>query len=96
VGAPAIRVADVRFTPADYAQARRGLLGWVRCIYGDLRLDSLAIRRTRDGRIVLTFPGRVDGAGRERPYVAPQGDAARRDLEVQILAALGAQGQVLA
>jgi hypothetical protein len=96
VGAPSVRVRDVRFTRAGVGQSRGGLLGWIRCVYGDLRLDGLAIRRTRDGRIVLTFPRNIDGAGREHPYVAPLDGEAHRELERQVLAALRARGRVRA
>ena len=54
-----------------------------------LRLDGLALRRTADGRLSLSFPARRDTAGKQHPYLRPVDDAARRDIEHQIFTALG-------
>ena len=76
--------------PAGYQ--RSGLIGWIRCVVnGSLQLDGLSLRRTVDGRTVVCFPARRDGTGRRHFYVQPLGDDARRDLEFQILKALGIQ-----
>jgi hypothetical protein len=73
-------------------------LGFVTARYGDLLLDGIAVRRTRDGRVVLSWPSRRDSRGRDHSVVRPCGDDARQALEAAILGALGlsAQEQVAA
>ena len=65
-------VRDLRFTPASASLARGGMLGWVSFRLGDGWLvDGVAVRRTLGGELRLSFPARVDGAGREHPYLLP-------------------------
>ncbi len=62
-----------------------GLHGYVCCrLNGRMGLDGLAVRRTREGRRVLSFPRRRPG----RFLYWPLDDRTRRDLEDQILGAL--------
>ena len=71
---------------------RTGLLGWLSCtLNGSLRLEGLTLRKTlEDGRLTISYPAaRRDAMGRQHFYVRPLGDQARRDLEFQILQALG-------
>ena len=82
-------VSDVRLTQSAREDASSGLLGWVSCTVGSLRLDGIAVRRTADGRLALSFPARRDAAGRQHPYILPLDSAARRDLEHQVFAAIG-------
>ncbi|RKY19801.1 MAG: hypothetical protein DRQ55_09720 [Planctomycetota bacterium] len=79
-------VTAVHFTPAPEAQ--RGLLGWLSCRYGDLLLDGIAVRRTRDGRMCLSFPTRHDRHGRQHHLVRPADDASRRAIERVIFDAI--------
>ena len=55
----ALRVSDVKFTAGTPMQADDGLLGFVSCVYGILRLDGVTLRRTRDGRICLGADARA-------------------------------------
>ena len=88
----ALRIGDVAFTPAPETMRALGLLGWVRATLDErLGLDGLAVRRSRDGRLVLSFPTRVDGQGRSHAIVWPLDDRVRRELEVRVFAALEAQ-----
>ena len=90
---PRIALSSVRFTPAGAADQRRGLLGFVACTVGALVLDGIAVRRTRDdGRLVLSFPARSGAGGRKFPYIRPLDDRARRDLQREILGAIGLDG----
>mgnify|MGYP001613126131 CR=1 FL=1 len=83
---------DFRFTPASRGHRRTGLLGWLAFRIGaDWRIDSVAVRRTRAGLIRLSFPSRVDGAGREHPFVLPACGRVWRELERAILAELDAE-----
>jgi hypothetical protein len=68
----------VRKRPAN------GLLGYVSCTVAGLHLDGLTLRRTRGGRLAVSFPCRRDRRGRRHPIVRPRGKA----LEAAILAAL--------
>ena len=82
-------VQNVRFTPARPKDQALGLLGWVSCTIDTLvRLDGLAVRRTLDGRIVISFPARRTPSGERYHYVRPFDEDVRRVLEDQILAAI--------
>ena len=83
-------VTEVRLTAASCAEAQSGLIGYVSCIVnGNLYLDGVTLRRTVDGRLALSFPARTDAAGKRHFYVRPLDDRARRDIEHQVLRALG-------
>lgn len=88
-------VTDVVFTPAEPAAQRSGLLGFVRCSFGNaLILDGIALRRTAAGKRVLSFPARTDGQGRKHPLFRPLDDLTRRAIERAVFEALGiAEGQ---
>ena len=84
-----LRISDVRFTTADKNEKQNGLLGWVTCLVnGKLRLDGIAVRRTLDGRLVLSFPAHRDGKGQQHFFVCPLNDATRRHIENAILTAI--------
>ncbi|MFG0319484.1 MAG: hypothetical protein ACF8XB_19595 [Planctomycetota bacterium JB042] len=86
---PVLRVvADVALTTAPPDLQARGLLGWASFRHGVLRLDGVAVRRTRDGRLVLSFPVRHDRAGRQHDVVRPADATARRTIEADVLAAV--------
>ena len=79
----------IRFTPAAPTDEARGLIGWLSCRYGDLILDGIAVRRTRAGRLVLSFPVRHDRAGRQHALVRPVDDEARQAMQAAVIEALG-------
>ncbi|MCB9914840.1 MAG: septation protein SpoVG family protein [Planctomycetes bacterium] len=83
-----LRVSEVRLMPA--ADTRSGLLGFVAFVLNEaLRVDGVALRRTADGRLVLSFPARRDRKGQDHPILRPLGDQARESIERQIFEALG-------
>ena len=85
-----IKISNVRFTPSIGLEAALGLRGWVSCVLnGRLKLDGIAVRRTRSGRLTLSFPSRKDRYGIEHFVVRPLDDAARKVMERQIFQALG-------
>ncbi len=87
----ALSVTDVRFVPAGCKREETGLLGWVSCSLGDVvLLDGIAVRRTLDGRLTLSFPR---GRGKCQP-VRPLDDEARRAFERQIFEAIDLDGGV--
>ena len=66
------------------------LLGWVSLtLDGRLRLSSIAVRRTLDGRMALSFPTRAEGVGQQSFYFRPLDDRTRREIEEQVFEALG-------
>lgn len=83
-------VADVRLVDALPADVRRGLLGFVSCtLGGKVWLEGLTLRRSREGRLYVSFPRPRDARGRERSIVRPVDMASQRDIEAQIFLALG-------
>ena len=85
-----LRLTNVRLIPASADERQRGLLGFVAFNLNDrVRLDGATLRRTSSGRLRISFPMRRDRHGREHPLLRPLDDAARRELERQVLAALG-------
>src|SRR5262245_47057378 len=78
-------------TRARADERRSGLIAYLALQYGDLALDSVVLRRTQDARYVLSFPQRRDREGRAHAYVKPVSDAARREVERQVLAQLNIQ-----
>ena len=84
-----IQIDNVVFTPSRAKDRPSGLLGFVEFVLnGALRLDSITLRRTRDGRLALSYPSRRDRNDVEHFIVAPLGDDARREVERQVFAAL--------
>jgi len=81
-----VTVSDLRFSEASEADARTGLVGWIRLVINDaIVLDGIALRRTLDGnRLTLSFPARRDGSGRQRFFSRPISDSVRRELERQV------------
>jgi DNA-binding cell septation regulator SpoVG len=81
-------VTDVRLVAASCG--RGGLVGWVGFVLGGIvQVDGVTLRETAAGALRLSFPERRDGRGRRHPIVRPLGDAARREIERQVFAALG-------
>jgi hypothetical protein len=68
---------------------RSGLLGWISVEFGPLILDGICLRRSAEGRFLLSFPARTDRSGRRHSYIRPADDDARRAIERTILAQLG-------
>jgi DNA-binding cell septation regulator SpoVG len=87
------RITDVRYARASEADRASGLLGYIAVtVGGGLRLDGLALRRSRRGTLYIAYPAR--GPGKLHPYVEPTSDHARRELERAVLEALGVDPEV--
>ena len=83
---PVVRLVSwVRGSDQD---VREGLLGFVSVEVGPVLVDGLTLRRTSDGRLALSYPARTDRAGRRHPYVRPRDDAARIEIEREIIGLL--------
>jgi hypothetical protein len=83
-----LAVTDFRLVVASLDDRARGLLFFVSFTYGALRIDGVTVRRTRDGRVVLSFPTRHDRSGRQHALIRPLDDETRRALEAQVFSAL--------
>src|SRR5262245_56461190 len=91
-----LEITKVRFMAANPTHVANGLLGWVACtLNGILRLEGIALRRTADNRLALSFPSHRDAAGNHHFYLRPLSDAARREIEHQVLSAIAHAGQSL-
>lgn len=85
-----IVITDVRFAAAPEALRRTGLHGWASCVMnGLLRLQGIAVRRTRVGDITISFPRRKDDFATEHRYFVPTSAAIGFEIERQVLEALG-------
>lgn len=84
-----VTVEAVRFTPAPEYLVRTGLLGFVTCTIGPLRIGGLALRRTSAGHITVAYPERRGRGGRRHALVRPASRATQRAIEDAVLAALG-------
>ena len=89
-----LTISNIQFTAGSPAERTTGLLGWVRLRYGDLLLDGLALRRTRDARLVLSFPRPSKGGGFARQLVGPAGPDVRAQIEADVLTELRRQGAI--
>ncbi len=84
-----IRINNVRFVAADSNAALKGLQGWISCNLNDrIQLDGITLRRSRGGRMILSFPARQDKDGQQHFYIRPLDDTARRVIERQVFQAL--------
>ena len=85
-----LRITDVLQTPGNDNDIRSGLLAFLcATINGRIRIDGMTLRRTANGRLMVSFPSRRDSAGRHHPIIEPLDQATRLDLEQQIFAFLG-------
>ena len=87
-----LRASAIRFAPAGPRDRATGLLGWVTCTVGLLVLDGIAVRRTRGGRLTLSFPARRGRGGESHAYIRPLDDCARLAIEREVFAAIGLDG----
>ena len=66
------------------------MFGWISCtVDGTLRLSGIALRTTADGKLALSYPARKTRDGGQHFFIRPVDDKARREIEHQILSALG-------
>ena len=85
-----VAITEVTFSPSTAGDRRAGLLGWVTFVLnGAIKIDGVTLRRTRDGRLTLSYPARRDRDGVEHFVIRPLGDKARVEIERQVFLALG-------
>lgn len=88
---PAVHLAG--FAAAHPFQTQTGLLGLASLGIGAaLVIEGVAVRRTREGRVYLSFPSRELRTGERRHVVRPVDAASRRWIEEQVIAQLRERG----
>jgi len=65
--ASAISEVRVRLVPSG----NDGLLAYASCRLGDYLLNDIAVRRAKDGNIILTYPRRLSASGRPHYIHSP-------------------------
>ena len=89
-----IHVDEVQLMAATEPDRQRGLAGYLRFrVNGGLLIDGVTLRRTQDGRWVLSYPERRDRHGRSHPILRPASDAVRATIASQVLESLGLQAE---
>lgn len=87
-------VSCASFAPASGIDVANGLLGWASITFGSgLCVHGVAVRRTRSGRFVLSFPVREDRRGRRRPTVVLD-EALRIEVERRVIDQLIGEGRL--
>ena len=81
-------VSEVSYTPARPDLQQCGLLGFIQCVVGGLLRVNCSLRRSRDGRLVLSFPVKHDKHGRQLSLVAPVSAEVRMALEQAVIEAV--------
>jgi len=84
--APPLRpeITDVQLRFVE--DGRNGLLAWASCVLGGtVILNNIAVRRGRDGGMMLTYPAKLTNAGTRFYYFNPISREASAALERAIL-----------
>ena len=84
-----IPITDVKVRLVEHGTD--GLLAWASCIVaGAIKLDNIAIRRSRDGSLFLTYPAKRTASGERYHYHNPISVEAARAVQDAVLARLAA------
>lgn len=88
---PGLAVSEVKIRLVD--GGTDGLIGWASCVInGALYLNNIAIRRTREGNIILTFPGKRSKRDQKYFFFNPISREAKEKLDQAILGKLSGMG----
>lgn len=82
-----MRVSAIRLTPASQRDRRRGLLAYARIALGPYKIEGITVRKTRAGRLAISYPKRTARDGTAHAYFLPTDPEVRAALEGEILAA---------
>jgi hypothetical protein len=77
----------IRFSPASLTEQARGLLAYLTLVVNGLRIDGLTLRRTARGHLNISYPERVDAAGRRHALIWPLAPEVRAAIEERVFAA---------
>jgi hypothetical protein len=90
-----LRIQNVRFEPSDPEAWDTGLLGYVSFGLNDgVRIDGVTLRRTRHGKLSLSFPTKRRVTGKQFFCVRPLDATAHKQIEEQVFQALGLAGEM--
>jgi len=82
-----VEVSEVKIRLVD--EGTDGLVGWASCVVnGALYLNNIAIRRSRDGGFVLTYPCKRSRSDQKYFYFNPITRTAKQVLDEAILGKL--------
>jgi len=80
-------IANVHVRIVD--QGTDGLIAWASCVVSDsIRLDNIAVRRSRDGQLFLTYPAKLTQRGTKTHYFNPISPEASKTIENAVFARL--------
>lgn len=80
------RIRGIQFFPASPELNATGLIAWASFQCGGLQFHDVGLRRTVQGRLVLSWPRIVSRGGLERCVVHPVNDVMRLSLEGPVVA----------
>ena len=84
VHGPAVVVSEIKLRFVE--DGHDGLIAWASCVInGTVVLNNIAVRRGKDGRLMLTYPAKQTAAGTRFYYFNPISRQASACLERAIL-----------
>ena len=86
-------IGDISIARAPRDRTDAGLLAWASAIVGPFRIDGIAVRRNREGRLGISFPARRDRHGDLHYVVAPLTEDLRSRIERAVLAAFAEESK---
>jgi DNA-binding cell septation regulator SpoVG len=87
IGQSLIPITDVKVRLVN--DGTDGLLAWASCVVsGAIKLDNIAIRRSRDGGLFLTYPTKRSAGGEKYHYFNPISKEAAQAVQDALLTQL--------
>lgn len=86
---PDLVITRIQFHAIAGEPLADGLLGYVSFELGPMLVSGVMVRRTRDGRLTLSFPKRRDAGGKRRDVMRPVSRRARAEIENAVFSSLG-------
>jgi len=84
---PNFPITDIKVRLVE--DGTEGLKAWASCVVsGAIKLDNIAIRRSQDGSLFLTYPSKQSRKGPRHPYFHPITPEASKAVEDAILTRL--------
>lgn len=86
-----IKVSEVKIRLVD--KSEEGLIGWASCVINDsLYLNNIAIRHSKEGQVILTFPAKKSKGNTKYFYFNPISHEASKILKEAIIDKLKLSG----